>query len=170
MILTNRTTDEDVGCPSMIRKRLYRSNTVPDFEYDAYYLGQSSSLRLSDVFHQQYKSVVLFFYETDSAPHHQDIDQVREHYQDFMDKNALPMMISINDSIPHQDPSTHLPLVGDSNQAIAKHFHEPGNACRSVFVIDSHYKIKYSFMPLEADQPYSIPVILSIAGGLMNQD
>ncbi|SAL98304.1 hypothetical protein [Absidia glauca] len=166
MIITNRATDEDFA--PMIRKRFCRTNTVPDFRCDASHLGQTTPLCLSEVF-QHYKSVVLFFYDTDLTPHHhRDIEQVREHYQDFMDKSALPMMVSINGLVPHQDNPPNFPLLGDSDRSLARHFHE-GEACRSVFVIDNHHKVKYSFMPLDLEHPYSVPVILSIAGGIMNQ-
>ncbi|CAO3600008.1 unnamed protein product [Absidia cylindrospora] len=172
--------DEDLSF--LFQKRSCMTNLVPDFECNAFYQGQVVDIRLSNLL-EQYNSVVLFFYERDfTANSLRDVEQVREHYDEFAAKNSLPIMISTDTAMVHRgfcsteaqgglSYQPEFPMLGDTTRLITRHFdvlnNDTGNARRSVFVIDHHHKVKYSFMPLDSEQPFSMPVILSIAGNVV---
>ncbi|KAI8088805.1 thioredoxin-like protein [Halteromyces radiatus] len=176
-----RSMDDDYLLQVFQKRRPSLNFTVPDFKCDAYYQESLQTLSLSDIL-QEYHSIILFFYErdfTNSAIN--DILQVRECYKEFMDKKALPIMISTDTAMVHRgfcsssiqgglNTVPEFPLLGDATRLISRHFdvleNETGNARRSVFVIDHHHKIKYSFMPLDSEQPYSMSVILSMVSNI----
>ncbi|ORX59588.1 thioredoxin-like protein [Hesseltinella vesiculosa] len=176
--------DPDVPDMSLLPKRRSLSlETVPDFECQAYFQDTVQTLKLSQLM-ADHRYLVLFFYECDFTEEAtRDIEQIIDHFTQFEQQRTIPIVISTDTPMVHRGfcsatipgalaGSPPFPMLGDTTRLIARHFdaldEQSGNAKRCVYLIDSNGRIKYSFTPLEKDQPYCMSLLLSMVKHLVH--